>query len=71
MSTRKTFQDLFQRYRRPGDFILSLAAFIFALFLLESMSRQTTWIDGQALFAQPSFWPRIAIYAMVLFSGLH
>lgn len=71
MSSRKTFQDLFQRYRRPGDFILSLAAFLFALLLLESMSRQTTLIDGQALYAQPSFWPRIAVYSMVLFSGLH
>ncbi|MDF1728427.1 MAG: tripartite tricarboxylate transporter TctB family protein [Sulfitobacter sp.] len=67
----KTFQDLFQRYRRPGDLVISIAALLFALFLLISLPTQTTWIKGQSLFAQPAFWPAVAVISMVLFSGLH
>ncbi len=71
MSKTRTFQDLFRRYRRPGDFVISLVSLVFALFLLFALPTQTTWIAGQSLFAQPSFWPAVAVAAMVLFSGLH
>lgn len=71
MSKTKTFQDLFQRYRRPGDFIISLMSLTFALVLLIALPTQTTWIEGQSLFVQPSFWPAVAVAAMVVFSSLH
>lgn len=71
MSRPPTFQDLFKRYRRPGDFIISLVSLIFALGLLVALPTQTTWVDRGPLYAQPAFWPTVAIIAMVLFSGLH
>jgi predicted ferric reductase len=71
MSKTKTFVDLFQRYRRPGDFIISLLSLIFASFLLIMMPNQTTWVNGVSLFSQPAFWPAIAVGAMVIFSSAH
>lgn len=71
MARSKTFQDLFKRYRRPGDFIISLVSFLFGLALLAALPSQTTWVDGQPLFGQPAFWPTVAVWAMVVFSGLH
>ncbi|MBV7380007.1 tripartite tricarboxylate transporter TctB family protein [Maritimibacter dapengensis] len=71
MSRSQTFQDLFKRYRRPGDFVISLMSFVFALVLLATMPEQVEWVDGVALYAQPAFWPTVAVIAMVVFSGLH
>ena len=71
MSRFQTFQDLFKRYRRPGDFVISLVSFLFALGLLVAMPNQVTWVEGQPLYAQPAFWPTVAVIAMVGFSGLH
>lgn len=71
MTRTQTFQDLFKRYRRPGDFIISLVSLLFALALLVALPSQTTWIESQGFYAQPAFWPRVAVWAMVVFSGLH
>jgi hypothetical protein len=71
MTRTKTFQDLFKRYRRPGDFVISLLSLFFALFLLISLPTQTEWVPRQPFYAQPSFWPRVAVYAMAIFSALH
>ncbi len=71
MSRIRTFQDLFKRYRRPGDFFIALLSFLFAIFLLVNLPFQTRWVAGTKLFAQPSFWPAVAIFAMVLFSTMH
>ena len=71
MSRIKTLQDLFKRYRRPGDFVIAAMSFAFALFLLASLPNQTTWVARTKLFAQPAFWPTVSVGAMVLFSAMH
>ncbi len=67
----KTFQDLFKRYRRPGDFFVALSSLLFALFLASHIPDQTSWVPRTKLFAQPAFWPVVSIAIMVLFSGMH
>lgn len=71
MARFQTFQDVFKRYRRPGDLVISLLSFVFAIALLTALPGQITWIEGLALYAQPAFWPSVAVWAMVGFSGLH
>lgn len=71
MSRIKTLQDLFRRYRRPGDFVIAFLSFAFAIFLAANLPFQTTWVARTKLFAQPAFWPTVAIAFMVLFSTLH
>lgn len=71
MSRIKTLQDLFKRYRRPGDFVMAAGSFAFALFLLVNLPSQTDWVKRTKLFAQPAFWPAVSIGIMVIFSGLH
>ncbi len=72
MRRLQTFQDLFKRYRRPGDMVFALAFFAFALFLLLNLPFQTTWVEKRtALFAQPAFWPAISLGLMTLFAALH
>lgn len=67
----KILQDLFKRYRRPGDLITAVLSLLFALFLAINLPFQTTWVEKTKLFAQPTFWPTVSITFMVLFSGLH
>lgn len=71
MSRIKTLQDLFKRYRRPGDLIFALMFLIFALFLLYNLDDQTTWVKRTKTVAQPAFWPTVAVYLMLVFSALH
>ncbi|MFC2967784.1 tripartite tricarboxylate transporter TctB family protein [Acidimangrovimonas pyrenivorans] len=71
MSRIKTLQDLFRRYRRPGDFVIAFLSFAFALFLAANLPFQTTWVARTKPVAQPAFWPAVAIGFMVLFSTLH
>lgn len=70
MIKARTLQDLFKRYRRPGDLVFAAAFFAFSLFLLATVDGQVTWGRGKVL-AQPAVVPWIAVIAMVLFSGLH
>ena len=37
----RIFQELFQRYRRPGDLIFAFVFLFFALFLLSQLGEQT------------------------------
>ena len=67
----QTLQDLFRRYRRPGDFVIAALSFGFALFLAASLPFQVDWVDRTGLFAQPAFWPAVSIALMVLFSAMH
>ncbi|RYH02631.1 tripartite tricarboxylate transporter TctB family protein [Salipiger sp. IMCC34102] len=67
----QTLQDLFKRYRRPGDLLFAMLFFAFSLFLLASLPFQTTWVARTGLVAQPAFWPTVSIAVMVLFGGLH
>lgn len=71
MSRTKTLQDLFKRYRRPGDMVMAAGSFVFAVALLTFLPSETVWVKKTKLFAQPAFWPSVAIVAMVLFSGMH
>ncbi|WP_166418757.1 tripartite tricarboxylate transporter TctB family protein [Cochlodiniinecator piscidefendens] len=67
----KTLQDLFKRYRRPGDIVFAVVFLLFSLFLLSQLGEQTQVVNRTKWFAQPSLWPRIAIYCMVVFAILH
>lgn len=71
MIRARTLQDLFKRYRRPGDLVFSIMCLLFSLFLAWHLPTQTTWVANTNLFAQPAFWPHAAVYAMLAFSVLH
>ena len=71
MIKAKTLQDLFKRYRRPGDLYFSVAFLLFSLLLLVSLPGQNTWVGKTKLFAQPAFWPYAAVSSMVFFASLH
>ncbi|MEX0337929.1 MAG: tripartite tricarboxylate transporter TctB family protein [Arenibacterium sp.] len=71
MIAARTLQDLFKRYRRPGDLFYSAICLAVSLFLAINLSSQTTWASNTKLFAQPAFWPYVAVIAMVIFSALH
>ena len=71
MIRAKTLQDLFQRYRRPGDLVFSILFLAFSLFLALSLGGQTTWSNSKGVMEQPAFWPYVAVLSMVLFSALH
>lgn len=71
MSRAKTLQVLFKRYRRPGDIVFAWAMLIVSLFLLSQIVEQTTFQSRGKLFAQPRFWPAVALSGMTLFAALH
>ena len=71
MKRVKTLQDLFKRYRRPGDLYFCVAFLVFSLVLLISLPSQNTWVSNTRLFAQPAFWPYAAVITMVFFGILH
>lgn len=71
MIKAQTLQDLFKRYRRPGDLFYSIICVVFSLFLALNLRAETTWVANTRLLAQPAFWPYAAVGAMVLFSTLH
>ncbi|WP_422377895.1 tripartite tricarboxylate transporter TctB family protein [Roseibium sp.] len=67
----KTLQELFKRYRRPGDIVFAVLFLAFALFLLWKLPGETVWAKRTKWFAQPRFWPAVAVGGMVLFASLH
>ena len=67
----RTLQDMFHRYRRPGDIVFAVLFFAFTLFLLTQIGSETKVVKRTKWFAQPSLWPTIAIWGMVAFSALH
>ncbi len=67
----KTLQDMFRRYRRPGDIVFATFFFAFALFLLSQLGTETQAVKRTKWFAQPALWPTVAIWGMVIFSGFH
>lgn len=70
MIKARTLQDLFKRYRRPGDLVFAVTAVAFSLIMAISLPYQTTWGSG-GLLSQPAFWPYAAVYTMLGFSVLH
>ncbi|WP_299026391.1 tripartite tricarboxylate transporter TctB family protein [uncultured Sulfitobacter sp.] len=71
MKKVKTLQDLFKRYRRPGDLVFSVMFLLFSIALLFSLPTQNTWVGNTKLFSQPAFWPYAAVITMAVFSALH
>ncbi len=67
----KTLQDLFKRYRKPGDLVFSLLFLAMCLFLALNVQDQTTWSKGTKLPSQPAFWPYLSIGLMTFFAVLH
>lgn len=67
----KTLQDMFKRYRRPGDLVFAVVFLAFSLLLLSQLGEQTVWKKGTRLFAQPSFWPAASLVAMAVFAAFH
>lgn len=71
MSKTKTLQDLFKRYRRPGDLLFALSFLLIATFLVVNIPYQTTWVERTKTYAQPAFWPTISLAVMFVFSAAH
>lgn len=71
MTRAKTLQALFKRYRRPGDIVFAWVLLIASIFLLSQLWGQTTWRSGNALFAQPRFWPGVSLAGMAIFAAFH
>ena len=71
MIKAKTLQDLFKRYRRPGDLVFSVAFMVICLVLAANLQGQTTWASGTKFLAQPAFWPYAAVITMTVFAILH
>lgn len=67
----KTLQDMFKRYRRPGDLVFAVVFLAFSLALLSQLGEQTVWKKGTRLFAQPSFWPAVSLISMTVFAAFH
>lgn len=71
MAKLRLFQDLFQRYRRPGDLVFAVVFMVFAVFLLSQLGEQTTWAKRAPWHGQPALWPGIAVIGMTVFGALH
>lgn len=56
---------------RRGQLVFALCIVALSLLLLALIGEQTTWVQKTKLFAQPRFWPGVAIGGMVLLGGLH
>lgn len=67
----KTLQDLFKRYRRPGDLLFAWVFLVFGLLLWVNLDKQTATLEATQWAAQPSLWPTVAVYMMVGFGSLH
>ncbi len=67
----KTLQDMFRRYRRPGDIVFASLFLLFALFLLSQLGTETKVVKRTKWFAQPGLWPTVAVWTMVVFAFLH
>lgn len=67
----KTLQDMFRRYRRPGDIVFSALFLAFLVFMLTQLGEQTKVIKRTKWFAQPNLWPTVSIWGMVIFGFLH
>jgi hypothetical protein len=71
MTRIKNLQELFKRYRRPGDIVFAWAFLILSVFLLSQLGTQAPWKSGGKTFSQPAFWPTVAVIAMTFFASLH
>jgi hypothetical protein len=67
----KGLQELFKRYRRPGDIVFAWAFLALAVFLLGQLGTQAPWKTGGKVFSQPAFWPTVSLALMAGFAALH
>jgi len=67
----KGLQELFKRYRRPGDIVFAWFFLIGSVFLVSQLGTQAPWKPAAKTFSQPAFWPTVAVYAMAVFAALH
>lgn len=67
----KMFQDLFQRYRRPGDLVFAVLFLAFAAFLLSQLGEQTVIAKRTPWYSQPALWPGIGVVGMTAFGAFH
>ncbi|MEY8827168.1 tripartite tricarboxylate transporter TctB family protein [Sedimentitalea sp. XS_ASV28] len=67
----RTLQDMFRRYRRPGDVVFALAFLALSVFLISQLGEQTEVTKRTKWYAQPALWPTISLYAMCAFAFLH
>ncbi|WP_293577309.1 tripartite tricarboxylate transporter TctB family protein [Phaeobacter sp.] len=56
---------------RRGQRVFALAILGMAVGLLFLLPDQTTWAKNTKLFAQPRFWPAVALSGMAVFAALH
>ena len=71
MTRLKGLQELFKRYRRPGDIVFAWVFLVFALLLLSQLGTQAPWKSGGKTFTQPAFWPTVSVALMAFFAALH
>ncbi|PIE13642.1 MAG: hypothetical protein CSA70_05105 [Rhodobacterales bacterium] len=62
-----------RRFKGPlrGHLLFALVFIVASLFLLSQLGAETKWVKKTRFFAQPRFWPTVAVGGMVLFAGLH
>jgi hypothetical protein len=63
--------QFFKRDRRPADLIFAAVFLLLALFLVSQLGEETKWVKRTKLFAQPAFWPAVALIGMAFFAVLH
>jgi hypothetical protein len=71
MSRLKSLQEMFKRYRRPGDIVFATTFLLMSLFLLSQIESQSPWRGTRQIFSQPAFWPTVSLAAMTFFAFLH
>lgn len=71
MIKARTLQDLFRRYRRPGDLVFALICVAFAAFIVWSLPTEAKLPSRGSLFAKPAFYVHVAAWCMLVFALLH
>jgi hypothetical protein len=71
MTRIKGLQELFKRYRRPGDIVFAWVFLVLSVFLLSQLGSQAPWNPKGKTFSQPAFWPTVAVITMTGFAAFH
>ena len=67
----ESLRRLLGQPRPPGSLLFAVLFLALSLFLLSNLGTETTWVERAKLFAQPAFWPAIALAGMAAFSLVH
>lgn len=71
MIKARTVQDLFRRYRRPGDLVFAVICVAFAAFIVWSLPTEAKLPSRGSLFTKPAFYVHLAAWTMLAFALLH